>query len=70
MKPSVFQGTGPHKKSMVEMKLEKITLKQLMGYLYRIELPENTVSIENISIRENKRETGHLDAVLKVLTTH
>jgi len=70
MKPSVFQDTGPHKKSMVEIKLEKITLKQLMGYLYRIELPENAVSIENISIRENKRETGHLDAVLKVLTIH
>ena len=70
MKPSVLQGTGTHKKSIVEMKLEKITLKQLVGYLYRIELTENSVSIESISIRENKRETGHLDAVLKVLTTH
>jgi len=69
MKPSVFQGTGPHKKSIIEMKLEKITLTQLIGYLYHIELMENTVIIESISIRENKQETGYLDAVFKVSTT-
>lgn len=70
MKPSVLQGAGHQKKSMVEMKLEKITLKQLIGYLYRIELPENAISVESILVMENKREAGHLDAVLKVLTTH
>jgi len=70
MKPSVLQGTGTHKKSFVEMKLEKINLKQLVGYLYRIELQKSAVSIESVSIRENKRETGHLDAVLKVFTAY
>jgi general secretion pathway protein M len=68
MKPSTSEGTGPYKESMVEVKLEGITLKQLVEYLFRIESPENLVSIKRISIKENKRESGYLDAVLQVLT--
>lgn len=68
MKPSVSQGTGPYKESTVEMKLEQITLKQLVGYLYRIESPKDIISIKRISIKENKKESGYLDAVLQVLT--
>jgi len=68
MKPSVSQGKGPYKESMVEMKLEGITLKELVRYLYRIEVPEKAISIKRISIKENKRETGYLDAILQVLT--
>lgn len=68
MKPSNSEGTGPYKESMVEMKLEGITLNQLVGYLYRIESPGNAISIKRISIKENKRESGYLDAILQVLT--
>ncbi len=68
MKPSVSQGTGEYKESMVEMKLERITLKQLVGYLYRIESQENAIGIKRISIKENKKESGYMDAVLNVLT--
>ncbi|MBW1740117.1 MAG: hypothetical protein JRJ42_03160 [Deltaproteobacteria bacterium] len=68
MKPSVSSGTGPYKESMVEMKLEAITLPQLVGYLYRIESPDNLVNIKRISISENKKERGYLDAILQVLT--
>ena len=68
MKPSVSSGTGPYKESMVEMKLEIITLPQLVGYLYRIESPDDLVSIKRISISENKKEQGYLDAILQVIT--
>ena len=68
MKPSSSQGTGPYKESMVEMKLEGVTLKQIVGYLYRIESPEDAISISRISIKENKKKSGYIDAVLKVLT--
>ena len=68
MKPSASKSTGPYKESMVEMKLEGITLKQLVNYLYRVESPENVISIKRISIKENKRETGYLDVILQVLT--
>jgi hypothetical protein len=50
------------------MRLEAITLQQLSGYLWRIESTENAVSIKRISIKENKKKTGRLDAILQVLT--
>jgi general secretion pathway protein M len=68
MKPSTSSGTGPYKESMVEMKLEAITLPQLVGYLYRIESPDDLVNIKRISISENKKEQGYLDAILQVIT--
>lgn len=68
MKPSASQGRGLYKEIMVEMKLEAITLNQLVSYLYGIESPEDLISIKRISIKENKRESGLLDAILQVLT--
>jgi hypothetical protein len=50
------------------MKLERITLGQMVGYLQLIESPENLVSIKRISIQSNKKETQFLDVVLQVLT--
>ena len=68
MKPSKSKGSGPYKESMVEIKLEMITMKQLVGYLHRIESPRNVTSIKRISIKGNKKEPGYLDVVLQVLT--
>jgi general secretion pathway protein M len=68
MKPSTAKGSGPYKESMVEIKLETITMKQLVGYLHRIESPKNVTSIKRISIKGNKKEPGYLDVVLQVLT--
>jgi general secretion pathway protein M len=68
MKPSTSVSTGPFKESMVEMKLEALTLQQLVGYLYLIESPRDLVSIKRLSVRENKKEEGYLDAVVQVLT--
>lgn len=68
MKPSASKGTGPYKESMVEMKLEAITLNQLTQYLHRIESPEDLISIKRISIKQNNKEAGYLDAVLQALT--
>lgn len=68
MKPSISTGPGPYKESLVEMKLDAITLQQLIGYLYRIESRDNVVSIKRISIKANKKKSGYLDAILQVLT--
>ncbi len=68
MKPSTPKSTGPYKESMVEMKLEAITLNQLTQYLHRIESPEDLISIKRISIKQNNKEAGYLDAVLQALT--
>ena len=69
MKPSASsRSNGRFKESMVEMKLDKISLKQLVDYLYLIESPENVVRIRRISIKDNKSTPGYLDAVMQVMT--
>ena len=68
MKPSASTGKGPFKESLVEMKLERITLGQMVGYLKLIEAPEKLVSVKRVSIQSNKKETQFLDVVLQILT--
>ncbi len=68
MKPSVSPGTGIYKESTVEMKLSGVTLKQLVKYLYRIESPQEVISVKRISIKEDTKEPGYLDVILQVLT--
>ena len=68
MKPSISKEEGSYQETMVEMKLEALTLEQLVRYLYRIEIPIDLIVIKRISIQANKREKGYLDAILQVLT--
>lgn len=68
MKPSTSTGPGPYKELLVEMKLEAIALSQLVDYLYRIEEPENLVTVKRISIKETKGKSGYLDTILQVMT--
>jgi general secretion pathway protein M len=68
MKPSTSKGSGDYKESTVELKIEAITLEQLVQYLYHIESKENVVYVKRISIKENKAGTGYVEAVLQVLT--
>ena len=68
MKPSTSRSSGEFKESMVEMKLEGITLEELTGYLYRIEEPEQFIAVKRISVTDNKKEAGYLDSILQVMT--
>ncbi len=63
MKPSA----SPHE-SMVEMQMEEVTLKQLVDYLQRIEYGDGLIQIKRISVRESRKETDYLDAVLQVVS--
>jgi general secretion pathway protein M len=68
MKPSTSKGTGPYKESLVEMDLNTLTLNQLVDYLFRIETNGDIIVVKRISITENKKETGLLDAKVQVMT--
>jgi general secretion pathway protein M len=68
MKPSTSSGPGSYKESLVEMKLEAISLSQLVDYLHKIEAPEKLVMIKRISIKETKGKSGYLDTILQVMT--
>jgi hypothetical protein len=60
--------TGQFIESTMEVRLEAVTLRQLKEYLYRIESPEDLVSVPTISIKQNKREPGRHDVTLRALT--
>ena len=70
MKPSDFQVSGPYRGSIVEIKLEDITLKQLVNYLYHTESPEKIIAVKRMSIWKKKEGSGRLDALLQVVTLH
>lgn len=68
MKPSELADDGPFKEVYVEMKLQAITLKQLVDFLQLVESPENIVALKRLSIQENKKETDTLDVILQVVS--
>ena len=68
MKPSTSKGQGDYKESTVELRIEAVTLQQLVDYLYRIESPEKAVFIKRMSIQSNKIGKGYIDVILQVLT--
>ena len=68
MKPSSSKGEGGWKETMVEMKLDKISLKRLMDYLYLIELSKKAIQIKRCAATENKGRKGTLDVVIQVVT--
>ncbi len=68
MKPSKSRPqNSPYPLSIVELKLEGISIKQLPPYLYKVETSKNMVFIRRISITKTGKE-GLIDAVLQVET--
>ena len=69
MKPSSsVQKNSKYKISLVEMKLQAITLEQLTTYLYKIETSKNNVFIKRISITKTGKQEQFINAVLHVET--
>lgn len=68
MKPSANEIDEGFNESIVEMKMERVTLDQLVAFLVKIESEEKIVSIQRISIQENGQEEGLLDTVLSIKT--
>lgn len=68
MKPSELADDGPFKEIYVEMKLQAISLRQLVDFLQLIESPENVVALKRVSIQENKKQKATLDVILQVVS--
>ncbi len=68
MKPSESPKNELFKQSLVEMKLQAISLKQLVDFLDKTESAENLVGIDKITIQENSKETATLDVTLKMVS--
>ena len=68
MKPSTSADKGPYRESSVEMKLENITLRQLVEYLYLVESPENLVRVKRISVKQSKGSPEYLTVLMQLIT--
>ena len=68
MKPSSNEIEDGFAESIVEMKMEKVSLEQLVDFLIKIESDENVVLVQRISIQESSREEGLLDTVVRIKT--
>jgi general secretion pathway protein M len=67
MKPSkTAEKNSKFKISRVEMKIDAITLKQLVDYLHGVETSKNTVTIKKISISKKDKEQGLLNVIMQV----
>ena len=68
MKPSLLEGDGLFRESLVELKLQEITLEELVGFLKLLESKDNVVSLRRISIQESGKEQAHLDVLMQIVT--
>jgi general secretion pathway protein M len=60
--------TAAMEESLIDMKLEKITVKQLTDFLYNVESPADLVTIKKISITKMKESPEYLNAQLQIST--
>lgn len=68
MKPSVVEGEQNMDEALVDMKLQRISLKALVDFLLLVESEKFVVFIKRISIQENSVENGLLDVNLQLAT--
>lgn len=68
MKPSESTDSDLFTQSLVEMKLQAVSLGQLVRFLERVESPAHLVGIDKITIQENSREKGLLDVTLQLVS--
>lgn len=69
MKPTTTtQKDSPYRLSTVEMKLQEITMSQLLAYLHGIETSRDMISIKRLSISKGEQKADLINTVLQVET--
>ena len=69
MKPSsTKQKDAPYSLSLVEMKLNGITMEQITRFLYRIETSQNMIHVRRLSLNKKEEKEGLLNVILQVET--
>lgn len=68
MKPSVAAGVSEFDESVVEMRLEGVSLDRLTRFLQLIEVPDLLVTVRRLSMQASTRENGVLDVILQIVT--
>jgi len=69
MKPSsTKQKDTPYRLSLVEMKLNGITMEQITRFLYRIETSQNMIHVRRLSLNKKEEKEALLNVILQVET--
>jgi general secretion pathway protein M len=68
MNPLKSSRTGAYEETAVEMKMDKLTMKQLTDFLYLVESPEEMIRTRKISIVKMKESPEYLSLLLQVFT--
>lgn len=69
MKPSTsVSKNSPYKTSSVEIKVQDVTLKDIISYLYMVETSDDNVFIKGLSISKSGVQEDLINAVFKVET--
>lgn len=66
--PLMLAPTGAYEETAVEMKLDRLTMKQLTDVLYRVESPEEMIRVRRISVVKMKESPEYLSALIQVST--
>ncbi len=66
MNSSKGMQSGSMEESLIDMKLEKITIKQLTDFLYYVESPADLVSVKKITVSKMKESPEYLNAQLQI----
>lgn len=68
LKPSEVEKEGTLNESRVDMKLQRISTANLVGFLKGLESDKNVVFINRLSIQEHGKDQGYLNVVIQVIT--
>ena len=66
--PLKSSASGAYEEATVEMKIDKLTMKQLTDFLYLVESREDLIRIRKISIAKMKESPEYLSALIQIFT--
>lgn len=68
MNPLKSSPAGIYEETAVEMKLDKVTMKQLVDFLYLVESPAEMIRIRRASVYKMKESPEYLSVLIQVFT--
>jgi general secretion pathway protein M len=68
MNPLPSAPAGSYEETAVEMKMDKLTMKQLTDFLYLAESPEEMIRIRRLSLVKMKESPEYLSALIQMFT--
>jgi hypothetical protein len=68
MNPLPSASAGTYEETAVEMKMDKLTMKQLTDFFYLAESPEEMIRVRRISLVKMKESPEYLSALIQMFT--